>query len=186
MTVAAYLTGKLLVATPNITDQMFRRSVVLMLHHDEAGAHGLVLNKPIGVDVDALLPGWSAHLSDPAVLFQGGPVGLDTAFGLAWAPADPPGVGIERVFGTIGVVDLDCPPEQVSVGSAGLRIFVGYAGWGAGQLEGELAGDSWYVLEATPFDAFTANPHDVWRDVLRRQSGHLAWVASFPDDPEQN
>ena len=186
MTVAAYLTGKLLVATPNITDQMFRRSVVLMLHHDEAGAHGLVLNKPIGVDVDALLPGWSAHLSDPAVLFQGGPVGLDTAFGLAWAPADPPGVGIERVFGTIGVVDLDCPPEQVSVGSAGLRIFVGYAGWGAGQLEGEIEEGMWHVVDAEAGDVFGDQPLELWRTVLRRQRGSLALFSTWVEDPAQN
>ncbi len=183
---APYQTGKLLVATPRITEQVFRRSVVLMLHHDAAGAHGLVLNKPLGVDVDAVLPGWSAHLSNPAVMFQGGPVGLDTAFGLAWATGETSGAGVERVFGTIGVVDLDAPPERVSPRTAGLRVFVGYAGWGAGQLEHELAEDSWYVVEPKPWDAFTGDPHELWRDVLRRQRGHLAWVATFPDDPEQN
>ncbi|MCB0908850.1 MAG: YqgE/AlgH family protein [Nocardioidaceae bacterium] len=185
------LTGQLLVATPRITEPMFRRSVVLLLHHDEGGAHGVVLNKPLGVDVDRVLPGWSSHLSGPGELFQGGPVGLDTALGLGWVVGveDREGAGapsIHRLFAAVGFVDLDAEPEQVARHTGALRIFAGYSGWGAGQLEAELGEGSWYVVSREPTDPFTGEPGTLWRRVLRRQPGRLAFVAHLPEDPERN
>jgi putative transcriptional regulator len=117
-----FLTGQLLVATPETGGEVFRRSVVLVLHHDEEGAHGVVLNRPIEAAVDAVLPGWEDHVTKPATLFQGGPVGLDSALGL---------------------VDLDVPPLVVVPEIAGLRIFAGYSGWSAGQLEREVREGGW-------------------------------------------
>ncbi|MEP7159858.1 MAG: YqgE/AlgH family protein [Dermatophilaceae bacterium] len=186
---ADFLTGKLLVATPKITEQVFRRSVVIVLHHDAQGAHGLILNKPLGVGVDAVLPGWSAHLTSPAVMFQGGPVGLDTAFGLGWDTGNEDETatgGVQRVVGSIGVVNLDGEPGWIRARTEGVRVFVGYSGWSSGQLESEVAAHSWYVVDAQSIDAFTQAPHELWRTVLRRQPGRLSWVASFPDDPERN
>ena len=69
---------------------------------------------------------------------------------------------------TAEATDLDAAVD-------GVRIFAGYAGWGAGQLEGEIAGGDWYVVPALPPDAFRADPTDLWRDVMRRQPGELAW-----------
>jgi len=69
---------------------------------------------------------------------------------------------------------------------AGLRIFAGYAGWSAGQLEGEIAEGAWYVLEAEPRDPFSDHPERLWREVLRRQRGELAFVANYPDDVSMN
>ena len=82
------MAGRLLVAAPRTGGEIFRRSVVLLLHHDEAGAHGLVLNKPIPAPVSRVLPIWQEHVSEPAQLFQGGPVGLDTALGLVTVPGE--------------------------------------------------------------------------------------------------
>lgn len=64
------LSGRLLVATPEIGDGIFRRSVVLVLHSDENGAQGVILNQPLEADVDVVLPGWGAVTSDPRRLFQ--------------------------------------------------------------------------------------------------------------------
>ena len=180
------LAGQLLVATPQITEQIFRRSVVLLLHHDEAGAHGVVLNKPLGVDVERVLTGWSAHLSEPRELFQGGPVGLDTALGLGWLAGPEAPACVHRVFGPVGVVDLDAEPAEVAAYVGSLRIYAGYSGWGAGQLERELSEGSWYVVDREPTDVFTPEPNRLWPRVLRRQSGRLAFVALYPDDPERN
>jgi putative transcriptional regulator len=69
---------------------------------------------------------------------------------------------------------------------AGLRIFAGYAGWSPGQLEGEVDSGSWFVVEAEGRDAFTDAPAALWQRVLRRQRDHLAFVATFPEDPEMN
>lgn len=180
------LAGRLLVASPLLVEQIFRRSVIMLLHHDDQGAHGVVLNKPLGVDVERVLPGWSSHLSPPCELFQGGPVSLDSALGLAWVPGQGIGAGVRRLFGALGVVDLDAAPDLVGGSVAAMRVFAGYSGWGPGQLERELEEDSWYVVDAQAGDAFPADPPRLWSQVLRRQGGRLAWVSSFPDDPEQN
>lgn len=84
---SALLTGRLLVATPQTGGDVFRRSVVLLLHHDEEGAQGIVLNRPLEADVRSVLPTWQAHVTPPGRLFQGGPVGLDSALGLVTVPA---------------------------------------------------------------------------------------------------
>ena len=76
------LSGSLLVATPQIEEGVFARSVVLLLHHDAEGAQGVVLNRPLDARVDAVLPDWQPHVTAPATLFEGGPVGLDSALGL--------------------------------------------------------------------------------------------------------
>lgn len=180
------LSGTLLVATPQIEEGVFRRSVILVLHHDAEGAQGVVLNRPMGARVDAVLPDWQPHATAPPVLFEGGPVGLDSALGLVTAPGDVDPVGVKRLFGGVGLVDLDTPPEMVARDVAGLRIFAGYAGWSPGQLEEEVAAGSWYVVESEGRDAFDDDPERLWVRVLRRQRDHLAFVATFPADPELN
>jgi putative transcriptional regulator len=181
------LTGRLLVATPRLEDPNFRRTVVLLLDHGDEGALGIVVNRPLEVDVAAVLPAWQPHVSHPGRLFQGGPVALDSALGVVAVPGDDDEpVGVRRIIGALGLVDLDTPPEIVAGGVAGLRIFAGYAGWTKGQLEGEIGEGSWYVVDAESRDAFTDTPENLWRQVLRRQRGDLAFVSTYPDDPSQN
>ena len=180
------LSGSLLVATPQFQEGVFCRSVVLVLHHDEEGAQGVVLNRPMDARVDAVLPDWQAHATAPSVLFEGGPVGLDSALGLVTVPGDVEPLGVKRLFRGLGLVDLDTPPAIVVPEVAGLRIFAGYAGWSPGQLEDEVRSGSWYVVESEGRDAFDADPEQLWARVLRRQRDHLAFVATFPTDPEMN
>jgi putative transcriptional regulator len=182
-----HTTGQLLVATPQIEEGVFARSVVLMLHHDDDGAQGLVLNRPIDADIDAVLPGWEEHASSPAKVFQGGPVQLDSALGLVVVPGDSPDpTGVRRLFGSVALVDLDVQPRLVVPSVAGLRIFAGYAGWSPGQLEDEIATGSWFVVDSESRDVFTDEPDDLWQRVLRRQPDPLRWVAWFPSDPSLN
>lgn len=180
------LSGRLLVATPSTGGDVFTRSVVLMLHHSEDGAHGVVLNKPLGTDITSVLPDWQDYLSPPELLFQGGPVSLDTALGLASLPGDGQIDGVVSVFGSVGVVDLDHDAPSVGGAVARFRVFAGYAGWGPGQLEDELDRDAWYVVDAEIGDVFTDDPDDLWSEVLARQPGSVAWAASFPEDPRWN
>ncbi len=184
---ATHTTGQLLVATPQIEEGVFHRSVVLVLHHGEDGAQGLVLNRPIEAGIDAVLPGWEEHASRPATMFQGGPVQLDSALGLVAVPGDHPDpTGVRRLFGAVALVDLDTPPVLVAPELAGLRIFAGYAGWSPGQLEEEIDTGSWFVVPTESGDAFTDEPHGLWQRVLRRQPEPLRWVAWFPPDPSLN
>ncbi|MGI4895449.1 MAG: YqgE/AlgH family protein [Janthinobacterium lividum] len=186
------LTGRLLLATPSLTDPNFHRSVILVLNHDDDGALGVVVNRPLEVDVDVVLPGWQPFTTAPGKLFQGGPVALDSALGLVAVPGDRPDPrGVRRVFGSVGLgsvglVDLDTPPEAVVAELSGLRIFAGYSGWSASQLEGEIADGAWFVVPAEARDAFSDHPQALWADVLRRQGGDLALVASFPSDVSLN
>jgi len=180
------LSGSLLVATPQIEDGVFRRSVVLLLHHDAEGAQAVVLNRPMEARVDVVLPDWQEHVTAPAVLFEGGPVGLDSALGLVTVPGDSEPVGVKKLFGGLGLIDLDTPPTLVVPELAGLRIFAGYAGWSPGQLEEEIVTGSWYVVDSESNDVFTGEPDDLWRGVLRRQPEPLRWVAWFPSDPSLN
>ncbi|MGW7084036.1 YqgE/AlgH family protein [Streptomyces sp. NPDC054871] len=195
MTEVSSLTGRLLVATPALADPNFDRAVVLLLDHDEEGSLGVVLNRPTPVDVADILEGWGDLAGAPGVVFQGGPVSLDSALGVAVipgedAPAPRPGrgepIGWRRVHGAIGLVDLDTPPELLAPALGSLRIFAGYAGWGPGQLEDELAEGAWYVVESEPGDVSSPDPERLWRAVLRRQRSELAMVATYPDDPSLN
>ncbi|MFD9908249.1 YqgE/AlgH family protein [Streptomyces sp. NPDC059063] len=186
MTEVSSLTGRLLVATPALSDPNFDRAVVLLLDHDEEGSLGVVLNRPTPVEVADILEGWGDLAGAPGVVFQGGPVSLDSALGVAVIPGDEGPLGWRRVHGAIGLVDLEAPPELLASALGSLRIFAGYAGWGPGQLEDELVEGAWYVVESEPGDVSSPDPERLWRAVLRRQRSELAMVATYPDDPSLN
>ncbi|CAM5588444.1 YqgE/AlgH family protein [Streptomyces sp. CS149] len=186
MTEVSSLTGRLLVAAPALTDPNFDRAVVLLLDHDEEGSLGVVLNRPTPVGVGDILASWAALTGEPDVVFQGGPVSLDSALGVAVIPGDEGPLGWRRVHGAIGLVDLETPPELLGPALGSLRIFAGYAGWGPGQLEGELTEGAWYVVESEPGDVSSPRPEQLWRAVLRRQRSELAMIATYPDDPSLN
>ena len=172
------LPGRLVVATPELDDPNFAHAVVLLLEHAEQGALGVVLNRPRGIEVKALLPAWHDLASDPAVLFTGGPVQSDEAViavGLAEQPAQP-------ITGGLGVVDLEVPPESQPEVTA-VRLFTGYSGWGAGQLEEELEAGNWFVVGCEADDVLTSDPRGLWRRVLLRQGGVFTTI---PEDPSTN
>jgi putative transcriptional regulator len=181
--------GDLLVATPMLLDPNFERTVVLMLDINEEGALGVVLNRPSTVPVGEILPDWSTLAEAPDVLFQGGPVGTDSALAVGaagGAEVDDEPVGFRRLYDDVGIIDLDTPTEIVGPGLSRLRIFAGYAGWGEEQLREEIRTGSWYVVPSLDTDLFGADPLGLWMRVLRRQPGELAWVSTRPLDPSLN
>lgn len=185
-------TGRLLVATPALLDPNFVRTVILLLQaDDEDGAFGLVLNRPTGTDVGEVLDSWQPLAADPGVVFTGGPVQPNAAICLGHGRPGAPQVASYSVLegspGTaFGTVDLDASPSDVAVAVSEVRVFAGYAGWSAGQLEAEVDDGSWWVLDGLPSDAFTDQPETLWRDVLRRQGPPLSFAASYPEDPTLN
>ncbi len=181
------LKGRLLVATPNLKDPNFFRTVVLVVEHNEEGSAGVVLNRPSDTGLrEGPLEEWGTLAADPPLVFVGGPVAPGAAVCLArTAPLSQP-PGWQPVIGGLGVLDLDHDVEDVREGVDRVRLFAGYSGWGAGQLEGEIEEGSWYVLDADPEDALSAEPGGLWRFVLKRQGGKLALVANFPADPSFN
>lgn len=181
--------GMLLVASPELRDPNFADTVVLLLDVDEGGVLGVVVNRPSPVPVADVLDPWAGAVAVPDVLFQGGPVSPEAALAVAQLsdPGDVP-VGFRPVGGSdrLGLLDLDTPTELVEGSLQGLRIFAGYAGWGAEQLAGEIAEGDWYVVEAESGDLFRGDVRGLWRDVLRRQPGNLAWHSTRPADPDLN
>nr|WP_308167368.1 YqgE/AlgH family protein [Catellatospora tritici] len=181
------LTGHLLVALPTLNDPNFERTVVFVLAHEADGALGVVLNRPTEAPVGDVLPGWESLLREPGVLFEGGPVGTDSAICVARARAGVAGfVGFSRVMGQIGTVDLSRDPARVGQRLECVRVYHGYAGWAAGQLEQEIAEGSWFVFEALPSDPFRTQPEDLWPLVLRRQGGLTSALANYPPNPTLN
>ncbi len=185
-------TGQLLAATPMLGDVNFRRTIVLIVEDDqEEGTLGVVLNRPSEIPVRQVLEQWTDLITGPSVLFQGGPVSPDSALALALPRGETEPIGWRSLSGSrlmsrIGLVDLGAPPELLAEGIASLRVFAGYAGWGAGQLEAEIDAGAWLVLDGLPEDAFAADPDRLYPDVLRRQGGEMALLSTYPDDPVLN
>lgn len=183
------LAGKLLVASPRLTDPNFARTVVLICTHDENGAFGLVLNRPLHeARVSEHLPAWAGHVAEPPVVFQGGPVETTVGLGLGcFSEPRAEAPGWTPVQGNVGLVDLSkLPGTDGAPELERARVFAGYSGWAGGQLEGELNEDGWFVVPLWEGDAFTQTPESLWREVLRRQGGKLAFFAFLPEDPSQN
>lgn len=193
--------GMVLVAMPMLIDPQFARSVVYLLESDpDAGSAGVVVTAPTRTPVGQVLPSWHAAMSDPALVFRGGPVQPDGALGLAQVArgrADVPISGIRTVrpFGglnrssesdCVGVVDLDGDIDAIAGAATRLRVFAGHSGWSPGQLEEEIAEGAWVVVPGRAADVFADNPVHRWNDVLRRQPHPLRMMATMPPDPTCN
>jgi len=176
--------GDLLISSPLIDGPEFSRTIVLLLNVDDDGALGVIINRPSEVGIEVVLDRWTDLVSPPAVLFSGGPVEPDGAVCVARlaAGAEAP-QGWRAMFGSLGLVDLD---EPVSGSFDAVRIYAGYAGWGADQLESELAEGAWFVVPSEPADLVSTDPESLWRSVLRRQSVPVSYLATMPVDPTRN
>ena len=184
--------GRLLVATPLLGDPNFRRTVILVVEHEVTeGTLGIVLNRPTKVPVGKVLEEWTELATDPSVVFRGGPVAPNSPLALALIPGTEEPLGWRALDGApalarLGLLDLGAPAGLLAPAIQSLRVYAGYAGWSPGQLEAEIDEGAWYVLTAEPGDVFAANPERLWSDVLRRQEGGLALLATYPDDPSLN
>lgn len=176
------LQGQLLIASPTLLDPNFKRTVVLVTEHTEEGAAGLVLNRPSPVEVAEVVPELE-ELGDGEQVWVGGPVQTDAVLVLGEF-SDPDDAAVP-LFGALGFPSLE-EPEAVLSATTRRRVFAGYAGWGAGQLENELERDDWILEPAAADDPFTEAPESLWSDVLRRKGGVYELVARMPDDPSVN
>jgi putative transcriptional regulator len=181
--------GSLLVSSTDLVEPAFRRTVIYVIEHNEAGSLGVVINRPSETAVQEVLPQWAPLAARPAALYVGGPVKRDAALCLATLRTGAliDGVaGLRRVHGRVVMVDLDSDPEVIAPLVEGVRIFAGYSGWTFGQLDSELQRDDWMVVSALPSDVVAPARIDVWAQVLRRQPLPLALLATHPIDVERN
>jgi len=178
------LRGQLLIAGPTLLDPNFHRTVVLVCAHSDEGALGLVLNRPTDLDVAEAVPDLAEVLGPSDVLWTGGPVQPSSIVLLAEL-AEPPEEAL-MVTGDIGLVLQGADLEDVAGAAGRARAFVGYAGWGPGQLEGEMEGGDWIVAPSDPEDAFNEDADGLWATVLARKGGEYALLATMPPDPSVN
>jgi putative transcriptional regulator len=162
-------TGSLLVAGPGLGDANFDRTIVYLLEHGPDGSLGVVINRPTQFEAARALPAWAWALGPPPVVFSGGPVEASSALGLARTSQE-----------AVVSVDLTAEPSSLSEPIETARIFVGYSGWGAGQLDQELAAGAWFVVDAEPTDLFTAEPENLWGAILRREAARAAMAGRNP------
>jgi putative transcriptional regulator len=177
------LRGYVLIASPALFDPNFRRTVVLVGEHGEEGALGVVLNRPSAVTVADAVPPLAALVDEGDRVWFGGPVQPEAIVVLG--EFGDPEQAAAVIVGSVGFLPAEVDPDELGA-LARVRVFAGYAGWGPGQLEGELAEDSWIVEEAVPDDVFWADPDSLWPAVLRRKGGPDSVLALMPPDPSVN
>jgi len=176
------LRGKLLLSSPSLVDPNFRKTVVLIAHHDDDGAMGLVLSRPSEVSAAEAVPLLEGLPGAQEPVFVGGPV-QPHAF-MVLAEFGDVEDSVAPIFDSIGFMSADAEPETLSIQR--VRLFAGYAGWGAGQLEAELEEPAWIVVEAEPADPFAEDPDALWREAVARAGGSVSLMKSMPYDPGLN
>lgn len=181
---AESLAGKLLVSNPLMGDPNFYRTVILMVEDGDEGSMGLVLNRPSSELVALHVPVWADTVAPPDVVFVGGPVMTDVAIGIGCGPVIPTDEWAP-IVGDVSMIDVAFTPDHWG-GMDTARIFAGYSGWIPGQLQAELAIESWIVCEAASSDALDPEPETLWQRVLGRQPGRISLYASFPEDLSVN
>jgi len=177
------LRGRLLISSGGLFDLNFRHTVVLVGEHNTDGALGLVLNRALDVTVEETLPTLSDLVPAGEPLFQGGPVQPASPVFLAEL-THPELVGVP-VFGSVGLlvggVSADIKPSILRA-----RVFAGYSGWAPGQLEAEMAADTWIIEPAREDDVFTDAPDLLWSRVLERKGPEYRQLSRMPYDPSMN
>jgi putative transcriptional regulator len=177
--------GILLIADPFLKDPNFMRSVVFLCEHKDEGSFGFVLNKNYDYTLDELVHG----LDDLKIpVYLGGPVQMDTIHFLHQYPELIPG-GFEITDGVFWGGDFETAVTLIRGGKVDLqkiRFFIGYSGWGSGQLADELKEKSWVVAEASRKLVFHKKIEEVWKDALIELGGDYEMMVNFPIDPQLN
>lgn len=153
--------GRLLVATELVGGDVFVQTVILLLHYDETGAIGLVVNRPTEVRPEELLADAEAIPGYDGTLYWGGPVQMHSLRALF--RTDTPSEGADEIVDSVHGVPFDDALKMAGSGPASVRFYIGYAGWSAGQLDHELARGSWHVQPASDEIVFAYEPELLWK-----------------------
>jgi putative transcriptional regulator len=175
MTDATYLTGHLLIAMPAMQDPNFVKTVTYICEHSEQGALGIVINRPMDMDLGTIFDQLSLESADPELarqpVLQGGPVHQERGFVLH----EPEGTSGQDFDATLAVTDAIRVTTSQDILTAMARgngpkralVALGYAGWGAGQLESELVQNAWLSVPASPKIIFETPFEQRWRESAR-------------------
>ena len=181
-TAQSLATGSLLVASPELSDPMFARAVVLVLRHDDQGTIGVVLNRPTNLVPATIFPELKDSIGSYAGhLYRGGPIAptrlLYIVRGLAAATVNGPEV-LDKVF--LSIDDASLPDmTRLADGTDELRLYAGHAAWVPGQLQNEINAGGWQILPATPELVFHDDPGKLWTELEGRGGSRGNVVASL-------
>jgi putative transcriptional regulator len=181
------LQGYILVASPQLADPNFRRSVVLIIQHNDQGALGLILNRPLETSIDMV---WDQVSDSPCLsdhpLHQGGPCESDL-LALYSGQAYGEAMGDLKVLPGVWFISNKNEIETVlSDADSRVRCFIGYSGWGVGQLDAEIQAGSWLIHPAVEDYIFSDNPR-IWSKLMTRLTlGKDINPSQLPDDPSVN
>ena len=178
--------GKFLVSRYNLSDPNFHETVVFLVDHTAEGAFGFVVNRPLDLNVNDVLPHLNGKRALESYLYLGGPVqkeyimALHDRNGIDSGTEIASGIFFEPVFENLFPYfqDQDIPAK--------ILTFAGYSGWGAGQLESELEQDTWIVLSADKDIIFNEKPEMSWREALKQKGGLYRVFAETTENPEWN
>ena len=163
----------LLVARPGLPDPNFARTVILLVDYGEGGAMGLIINRPSRHRLSQALPD-VAGLADRAdLVYLGGPV-APQRMGLLLRAVAPPESSLHVVDDIFFTVSQDVLGEALKSDQAPFHAFVGYAGWGPGQLDNELARGDWRLAPADADIVFEQASEGIWSELIRLTEG--MWV----------
>jgi putative transcriptional regulator len=157
---------------------------VLICEHTDDGALGLVLNRRGDLLIGDVAPELAELIGEDAVIDAGGPVQPDAL--LVLGEFDDASYAGLPIIGSVGLMGDGREVSDLLAVTRRARAFAGYAGWGPGQLDAELAREDWFVAPAGIDDIFDPDAGELWRRVLERKGGHFALVARMPIDPSVN
>ena len=177
--------GILLIADPFLKDPNFLRTVVFLCEHKEEGSFGFVLNRQYENTLDELIPELEGH---KLPVFYGGPVQIDSLHFLHQYPDLIPG-GQEVIKGVYWGGDFDAVVNLIkneTIDPNKIRFYIGYSGWGEGQLANEMTEKTWLTVKATRKLIFHTNYEEIWKDSLKHLGGDYEMMVNFPIDPQLN
>lgn len=171
--------GKLLVASRDLADPNFSKTVVLLVQYDDDGVVGLIVNRRSKVPISRVLEEvvGAKGRSDP--VYSGGPVGRTDVLALLRSRR-PPG-DATRVFGDVFLVSTKELMEQTfssAIEPDKVRVYLGYAGWTGPQLEHELELGAWYIFPGTAAAVYDSDPDSLWPRMIRDTEMRIASTAS--------
>ncbi len=156
--------GQLLVATEVVQGDLFAQTVVLLLHYDKTGAMGLVINRPGELEPQEAIADFDVISAYAGPMYWGGPVRMNRVFALL--RTDTPPTGAQTIADWVHAVPIDDRLKDFLMDENTLRFFFGCAGWGAGQLDRELARGSWHVVPSSAETVFAEDPGALWKRLM--------------------
>ena len=177
--------GRILLSEPFMGDFYFGRSVVLLAEHNDEGSFGVIMNKPVTASFNEVLKDFPTF---DATVYLGGPVESDSLFYIHTLGDALEGAS-EIMSGLYWGGDIESLKEMIllkTIKPDDIRFFIGYSGWAAKQLEGELEKNSWVITRSSKSRLLKLDPMNMWESLLDKMGENYRYWTKFPIDPNVN